>query len=116
MADQTPGPGDALDGERIRLHAAARRTAYRSRSHAIAAAITCQVLAVQLAWWGLSTWWLLWCTLAIVAQALAILFARSALALHRQAARSALVPPASTPDFSGLRDGSQRWEDLDNVQ
>jgi hypothetical protein len=114
MDDQASG----LDSQRIRQHAAARRAAERSRSHAIIGAIACQVLAVQFAWWAWKGFALLWLPLAVAAQLAAIRLVRLAASLRRSAAAAMPPPqpPLAPPDFSTLGDGSQRYNDLENVR
>jgi hypothetical protein len=115
---------DALDGLRIRRLAAARKAAYRARSHSVIAAVACLVLAAQLIWQatrgsaGIAlTRGAVACGLiAICAVAAAGYFFSHARRLHREAAESALPEPTTPPDFSTLSDGSQRWKDLENIE
>jgi len=119
-----PGGEDALNAFRIRQLAAARRAAYRSRSYCVIGALVCVVAAVQLAWTGVQllrgigfalrpTSYLLF---AILAAWAAVYFFRQAVELDREAKQSALPVPTAEPDFSQLRDGSQRWKNLEDIR
>jgi hypothetical protein len=46
----------------------------------------------------------------------AIFFMRRAIVLHREATQSYLKDPTTTPDFSTLSDGSQRWKNLEDLR
>ena len=115
---------DELSGIRIRQLAAARRAAYRSRSHCVIGALVCVVAVVQLTWNGvrvlravglglrLSAYLLV----AVIAAWGAACFFQKAMELDREAKRTELPPAAGEPDFAPLSDGSQQWKNLDEVR
>jgi hypothetical protein len=113
---------DELDGERIRRLAAMRRATYRARSYFIIAAITCGVVAIQLAWMGITHFK----SIGLKGPAMIVVAffsflgmtacLRRACALHRQAKHSALPEPSVPPDFSTLGDGSEQWKNLHDVR
>jgi hypothetical protein len=113
-----------LDGIRIRQLATLRRAAYRSRSHAIVAALVCAfaviqagyLLVQQLLHTGYSARILLYTGFIIAGAYCAMFFTRRAVALHREATQSHLTDPTTPPDFSTLSDGSQRWKNLEEIQ
>jgi hypothetical protein len=115
---------DELDGLRIRQLASARRAAYRSRSYCVIAAMVCVVAVVQLAWngiallraagWGMRP--VSYFLFAILAGWGAAFFTRKAMELNREAKKSTLPDPTTSPDFSNLSDGSERWKNLEDVR
>ena len=115
---------DELSELRIRQLATLRRAAYRSRSHAVIAAVACAVVAVQLAMmavreWrsaGASAWALLYVALVVPCGVGGGFFYRRAMRLNEEAKRSHLSDPEATPDFSTLGDGSDRWRNLEDVR
>ena len=124
--DSPPAPDreDELSGLHIRQLAAARRAAYRSRSHCVVGALVCVVAVVQLTWNGVRALlasgfgarpiaYLLVAGLAVWG---AIFFFRKAMELDREAKRSDLPAATGEPDFTPLSDGSQQWKNLDEVR
>lgn len=122
--DAAPGDESELDGLRIRQLAAGRRAAYRSRSYCVIAAVVCAVAVVQLSWNGVLLLRATGVTLkpisyflfAILAAWGAVFFLAKARLLHREARRSALPTTTTSPDFTPLGDGSQRWKNLEDVR
>ena len=53
---------------------------------------------------------------AVIASVGVCYFTSRAIALHREAKKSALPDPTTPPDFSMLDNGSQRWKRLDEVR
>jgi hypothetical protein len=113
-----------LDSLRIRQFATLRRATYRSRSHAIIAALACAGAALQLGWLALrrasvaaSDWrpWL-FATLAHISVLGTIWFIRRATNLHRQAKQTLLPEPTSPPEFSSLSDGSHVAKNLEEIR
>ena len=125
--DQEPEPRDERDGEldglRIRQHAALRRAAYRSRSHAIVAMLVCLVavlqsailLIQQLVHVGFDWHIPVYGCVAIAGAYGTWFFFHRAVALHRETKQSHLPAPTANPDFSTLSDGSQRWKNLEDL-
>lgn len=119
-----PAVSDELDGGRIRQIAQMRRSAYRSRSYCLIAAVGLLVGTVQLVYlaiqhmrsagWGVTPMGYL--LLAGFGPYLAVRFYRRAQAFGAEAARSTLQEPEQTPDFSGLSDGSHQWQNLRDIQ
>lgn len=115
---------DELDGLRIRQLAAMRRAAYRSRSYCVIAAMVCVVAVVQLAWNGIAliraTGWgmrpVSYFLFTILAAWGAAFFTRKAMELNREAKKSTLPDPTTSPDLSTLSDGSDRWKNLEDVR
>ena len=115
---------DELSGLRIRQLAAARRAAYRSRSHCVVGALACVVAVVQLTWNGVRTVLasglgarpLAYLLVAGTAVWGAVFFFRKAMELDREAKRSDLPAATGEPDFTPLSDGSQQWKNLDEVR
>jgi hypothetical protein len=117
---------DELDGLRIRQLATLRRGAYRSRSHAVIAMIVCAVATAEL---GTTAWMRVraigWTSVPLLCIAMipvalwgAIHFYRRASVLHREATRSLQAGPTehTSPDFTTLGDGSERWDRLNDVR
>jgi hypothetical protein len=123
-ADVTDAAADHLSALRIRQFATARRVAYRARSYAVMATGVCIIAVVQLIWmtirhvrasgWGKQP--VGYSLFAISALIGVWYFIARAIALHREAKKSALPEPASSPDFSTLDNGSQRWKNLEDVR
>jgi hypothetical protein len=114
-----PADGD-LSGLKIRQISALRRGAYRTRSWLMIAAIACIVGAAQLIFLaarahriGQQLAPLGDILVAIVALLLCLYFARRAAEVNREIQQSRLEEPTTPPDFSTLRDGSQRWTNLE---
>ena len=115
---------DQLNSLRIRQFATARRAAYRARSYAFIAAIVCAIAVVQLVWltirdvgaagWGRQP--IGYALFAVIASIGIGYFISRAIALHREATRSALPDPKDPPDFSTLDNGSKRWKNLEDVR
>ena len=115
----------AFDRLRIENYTALRMGAIRARSWWIIglclAALTFLDMigkAVIFVWvfhrWGLDP------TLRIIVAAGTVMFAknawRRAADFKREIDRSAISEPTAPPDFSTLSDGSQRWENLENIR
>jgi len=121
--DQAVVDAAELDEQRIRQIATLRRATYRSRSYAIVAMVACVVVAVQLSLMSFSAFrrdnvpgtaaYLLFAASCVVG---AIHFYRRAAALNIEAKQTRLDSPTGTPDFSTLRDGTQRLENLENLE
>jgi hypothetical protein len=123
-ATATDEPVDhELDGLRIRQRMTMVRSAYRSRSYAVIAAVVCVVLVVQsvlsmvhrmrtgsLAMAGM------YLLFALIGAWGTIYFFRKAASLHREAKRSSLDAPELAPDFSTLSDGSERIRNLEDIR
>ena len=115
---------DELSGLRIRQLAAAKRAAYRSRSYCVVAAVACVVMAVQLAWYGVSAIRaggfglpaIAYFFVAMLAVWGAVYFFRKAMQFDREAKQSALPAALGEPDFNALSDGSQQWKNLEDVR
>jgi hypothetical protein len=114
-----------LDNVRIRKFAALRRGTYRSRSYALITAAACAIGALELsrlAWQSFrAAGWTAWSVLCALLVAPAVMgsaiFARRALALHREAAASRIdTSPTTTPDFTPLGNGSDAWKKLEDVE
>ena len=123
--EQPAAAEDQLDHLRITQRATLRRALYRGRSYAIIAAVVCAVAGVQLAISIINAirartfGWTSAYVVPLIASVIgAAYFYRRAIALHREAIESARSSDElqSTPDFSSLSDGSQRWRDLDDVR
>lgn len=116
-------PEHELDATRIRQRMTMVRTAYRSRSYAIIAAVTSAVLAAQSILSAMSRFRvhslplaLLYVLFAIAGAYGALFFSRKAVALHREARQSSLDNPPASPDFTSLGDGSQRVRNLEEIR
>jgi hypothetical protein len=115
---------DELSGVRIRQLSAARRAAYRSRSHCVVGALACVVAVVQLTWNGIRSLLasgfgarpIAYLLVAGIAVWGAVFFFRKAMELDREAKRSDLPAATTEPDFTPLSDGSQQWKNLDEVR
>ncbi|HTL28204.1 MAG TPA: hypothetical protein VL282_03245 [Tepidisphaeraceae bacterium] len=114
---------DALDAVHIRQRLTLVRSAYRSRSYAIIAMCICAVLLVQAIITDIHQFRAgamvpgsLYAIVALVAAYGTIAFFRRALLFHREAKQTALHDPNSSPDFSNLGDGSQRWRNLEDIR
>ena len=126
LADSPPADDreDELSGLRIRQLAAARRAAYRSRSHCVVGALVCVVAVVQLTWngvrallaTGFSARPIAYLLVAGIAVWGAFFFFRKATEFDREAKRSDLPAATGEPDFTPLSDGSQQWKNLDEVR
>ena len=126
VADSPPADDreDELSGLRIRQLAAARRAAYRSRSHCVVGALVCVVAVVQLTWNGVRSLLasgfgarpIVYLLVAGIAVRGAVFFFRKAMELDREAKRSDLPAATGEPDFTPLSDGSQQWKNLDEVR
>jgi hypothetical protein len=121
-APQHP-PEHELDALRIRQRMTMVRSAYRSRSYAIIAAVTCVVLAVQSVLSAIHRVRIhslplaaLYVLFAIVGAYGTVFFFRKAIALHRDARRTSLEQPVAAPDFTTLGDGSQRVRNLEEIR
>jgi len=123
-AELPDASADQLSTLRIRQFASARRAAYRARSYAVMAAGVCVIAVVQLIWMTLrhvrTTGWgkqpIGYALFAAIALFGLWFFISRAIALHREATKSALPDPASPPDFSTLDNGSKRWKNLEDVR
>ena len=115
---------DHLDSLRIRRATVLRRSLYRSRAYAVVASIACAAGAAQCAWLVVrrvrsvgfdprAVVLLVFMSVAVVA---AVMLARRAIALNREAASAVLPEPRTRPDFSTLSDGSQRVSNLEDVR
>jgi ABC-type nickel/cobalt efflux system permease component RcnA len=118
-------PEPELDGQRIRQLAALRRGAIRARSWCLITAGVCLVGAIQLVIFSVqlirapgSAWLRIPCYLMVAAAGLwlTVYFLRRARVLKREIGRSALGQPETSPDFSQLSDGSQRWKNLEDIR
>jgi hypothetical protein len=118
-----PWPQPALDSLRIRHLAAERPAIFRQRSYCVIFAGFCAVAVFELAWAALrearAAGWngkaKLFVSGALFAAVGAMFIARQAVKLHRQTKRSVVPEPATSPDFSPLSDGSQRWKNLEEI-
>jgi hypothetical protein len=89
----------------------------------VIAAGVCQVAAIQLVVYtagqvrsmGWGRWPTIYVLIAVVCEVMAVYFVCQAIALHREAKQSVLSEPTTTPDFTPLSDGSQRWKNLDRM-
>jgi predicted RNA-binding Zn-ribbon protein involved in translation (DUF1610 family) len=112
-----------LDAVRIRQRITLVRSAYRSRSYAIIAAVVCGVLAIQSV---ISTARrfsaksyppaMVYLLCAIAGTWGLVYFSRKAAGLDLEAKRSALNNPTAEPDFSALGDGSERVRNLEDIR
>jgi hypothetical protein len=124
---ETPPPSDDSDeadlsGLKIRQISDLRRGAHRSRSWLIIGAVACLVGAAQLIYFAIHNHGLgmraaaLEDTLFVVlALAFCVYFLRRAREMNREISNSKLEEPTTPPDFSSLRDGSQRWKNLEDL-
>ena len=112
--DETTERDEQLDGLRIRQLATARRAAYRARSYAIIAATVCLVATGQFLW-TVRTAPLKHVLFAATALAGFVYFGRLVRRLHHEATRSMDREPTTSPDFTGLGDGSEPWKKLEDV-
>ena len=123
-ADALDPSADQLSALRIRQFAAARRAAYRARSYAVIAAGVCAIAVVQLIWMTVrdvrTTGWggqpIGYMLFAVIASVGVCYFISRAIALHREAKKSALPDPTTPPDFSTLDNGSRRCKNLEDVR
>ncbi len=117
---------DHLNSTRIRQMAALRRGAIQSRSYCVIALGGCVVAAAECVFEAVRRWpkpvsfrGILVCALFLLsAAALLVLggyFLRLAGRFHREAKRSAILPPEAPPDFSKLQDGSQIVKNLEDM-
>lgn len=95
---------------------------YRGRSWLIVAAIACLDAAAQLIYFavrgyrlGVRAVPLEEVSVAVVALLFSVYFFHRARDLTRELRKSKLAEPATPPDFSSLRDGSQRWKNLEEM-
>ena len=112
--DDATARDEQLDGLRIRQLATARRAAYRARSYAVIAAAVCLVATGQFVW-TVRTAPARHVVFAILSLAGCVYFARLSRRLHREATRSILPEPTTSPDFTPLGDGSDPWKKLEDV-
>lgn len=94
---------------------------YRGRSWLIVAAIAC-LAAAQLIYFavrgyclGIRAVPLGEVSIAAVALLFSVYFFQRARDLTRELRKSKLAEPTTPPDFSSLRDGSQRWKNLEEM-
>jgi hypothetical protein len=117
---------DHLNSNRIRQMASLRRGAIRSRSYCVIALGGCVVGAAEFVFDAFHRWpapvnlrgvlvaiLYLFCSIALLV--LGGYFLRLAIRFHLEAKQSALPPPATTPDFSQLQDGSQIVRNLEDM-
>jgi hypothetical protein len=113
-----------LNELRIRQLATLRRSAYRSRSHAVIAMLVCIVamaqaavlLAQHLIQIGMGWRPVIYTMFVVGGAGGGWFFARKAMVLHRETKQSYIQSPTEPPDFSTLGDGSQRWKNLEEIQ
>ncbi len=125
LDDAAPRGGkDELNVVRIQQLAAARRAAYRARSHCVVGAIICCVGVLQVAWSGFNLvrengWGMLatsYTLFAVIGAWGAVFFTRKAADLGREARAPTVAETTSSPDFSTLSDGNDRWKNLEDVR
>jgi hypothetical protein len=111
-----------LSETRIRQISGLRRGAFRTRSWFIIGAIVCLVAAVELAQMAVAAF-RLGHQLEAIGEAFFIVvaificgrFVRRSIELTREINTSRLEEPSTPPDLSALSDGSQRWENLNQL-
>jgi DNA-directed RNA polymerase subunit RPC12/RpoP len=128
ITDDTPDThdptDDELDGNRIRQLSLARRAAWRTRSYVLILAMAGFVVAVQLMFMaaatvrtGINLSTVLYALAALIALTVASRAWKRAQRMKREIeASSHHDDPDRPPDFRSLSDGSQRWNNLNDVK
>jgi hypothetical protein len=117
---------DHLNSNRIRQMAALRRSAIRTRSYCVVALCGCIVGSAEFVFDAVRRWPVpvnlkgivvagLYFASAIGLLLLAGYFFRLSRQYHREARQTAMPPPAGSPDFSQLQDGSQVVKNLEEM-